>query len=251
MAMDSTTNIGPAEQSWGRFYRIGAIAVFATVLGMVSEIVITFLPGGGRVAPEDVTILNWFVLFQGNWFLALRNLGLINMIAATLMLPALLALFGALKAEHEPWAALALVISVCGAAVYLAGNTGLPMFALSRQYAAATSNAQRASVEAAGQAMLALGESHTPGTFVAFLLLQCGAILNSSLILQSKHFGRATGVTGLLGGILLLAFEVVSDFIQALFAASLFIAMAGGVLSLVWYVLVGRDLLRLSRAIPR
>ena len=94
--------------------------------------------------------------------------------------------------------------------------------------------------------MLALGESHTPGTFVAFLLLQSGALLNSGLMFRSEHFARATAVTGLLGGALLLTFEIVSDFIPALFAMSLFIAMAGGLLSLVWYVLVGRDLLRLA-----
>jgi hypothetical protein len=217
---------------------------------MVCEIAITFLPGGGRVAPEDVTILTWFDLFHDNWFIGLRNLGLINMIAAVLLLPTALALFGALRARYEPWAALALIVSLIGAAVYLAGNTAFPMFDLSRQYAAATSEAQRAAVVAAGQAMLALGESHTPGTFVAFLLLQSGALLNCGLMLRSEHFMRSTAVTGLLGGSLLLAFEVVSDFIPVLFAISLFIAMAGGLLSLVWYVLVGRDLLRLGAVVP-
>ena len=253
MTTKSTTNSEARNQSWSRFYRIGAITAFLTVLVMVSEIVITFLPGGGRVAPEDVTILTWFNLFQDNWFLGLRNLGLINMIAAALLLPTALALFGALRAAHEPWAALALIVSVVGAAVYFAGYTGFPMLALSKQYGAATTEAQRAAIVAAGQAMLALGESHTPGTFVAFLLLQSGALLNSGLMFRSEHFARATAVTGLLGGALLLAYEIVSDFIPALFAMSLFIAMAGGLLSLVWWVLVGRDLLRLGaevRAMP-
>ena len=249
MTTKLTTNSEARIQSWSRFYRIGAITAFLTVLVMVSEIVITLLPGGGRVAPEDVTILTWFNLFQDNWFLGLRNLGLLNMIAAALLLPTALALFGALRVSHEPWAALALIVSVVGAAVYFAGNTGFPMFALSRQYAAATTEAQRAAIVAAGQAMLALGESHTPGTFVAFLLLESGALLNSGLMLRSEHFASATAITGLLGGALLLTFEIVSDFIQALFAMSLFIAIAGGLLSLVWYVLVGRDLLRLAAVV--
>lgn len=238
----------PRSQSWGQFYRVGAVTAFLTVLVMVSEIFITFLPGGGRVAPEDVTVLTWFDLFHQSWFLGLRNLGLINMIAAVLLLPTVLAFFGALRTTYGPWAALALILSVVGAAVYLAANTAFPMFTLSRQYAAATTEAQRATIEAAGRAMLALGESHTPGTFVAFLLLQSGAILNSALMLRSQDFARATAVTGLLGGSLLLAFEIVSDFIPALFGISMFIAMAGGILSLVWYILVGRDLLRLGGA---
>jgi hypothetical protein len=250
MTTDLGTNSAARNQSWSRFYRIGAITAFLTVLVMVSEIVITFLPGGGRAAPENVTILTWFDLFRESWFLGLRNLGLINMIAAALLLPTVLALFGALRHPHEPWAALALIVSVVGAAVYFAGNTAFPMLALSSQYAAATTEGQQAAVVAAGQAMLALGESHTPGTFVAFLLLQTGALLNSGLMLRSEHFARATAVTGLLGGALLLAFEVVSDFIPALFAMSLLIAMAGGLLSLAWYVLVGRDLLRLGATLP-
>jgi hypothetical protein len=247
MAREMSTAGTAARGSWDRFCRIGAITAFMTVFVMVSEIVITFLPAGGRVAPENVTVLTWFDTFRDNWFMGLRNLGLINMIAALLLLPTVLALFGVLRADHEPWAALALIVSVLGAGVYLAGNTGFSMLALSGKYAAAT-EAERSALEAAAQAMLALGESHTPGTFVAFLLLQCGALLNSSLMLGSEHFARATGITGLLGNALLLAFEIVSDFVPSLFAVSIFIAMAGGVLSLVWYCLAGRDLLRLGRA---
>jgi Domain of unknown function (DUF4386) len=247
MTTGATEVTANRAQAWSRFYGVGAVTALLTVFVMVSEIVITFLPGGGRVAPEDVTTLTWFNLFTNSRFLGLRNLGLINMIAALLLIPTTVAIFGGLRAAHEPWAALALILSIMGAGVYLAGNTGLPMFTLSQQYHAATSDAQRAAIEAAGRAMLALGESHTPGTFVAFFLLQSGAILSSGLMLRSVNFARATGITGLLGGALLLTFEVASDFIQALFAFSIFIAMIGGILSLVWYILVARDLLRLGK----
>lgn len=250
MPAQSRNETADRNRAWNRFYRLGATAAFLTVLVMVSEILITFLPGGGRVAPEEVTVLKWFDLFRGSWFLGLRNLGLINMIVTILLIPTVIALFGALRVPREAWAGMALILSVMGAGVYLAGNTGLPMLTLSRQYAAATTEVERAAIEAAGRAMLALGESHTPGTFVAFLLLQCGALVNSALMLRSAHFGRWTAVTGLLGGALLLVFEIVSDFVQALFAISVFIAMAGGISSLIWYVLVGRDLLRLGRAAP-
>lgn len=246
MATKSSNSTTPGDEAWSRFYRIGAIAAFVTVLVMISEIVITFLPGGGRVAPEEVTIVNWFELFQDSWFLGLRNLGLINMIAAVLLIPSLLALFGVLRHDHGPWATLALIISVAGAAVYLAGNTGFPMLALSRQYAAAATEAERAAIEAAGQAMLAMGESHTPGTFVAFLLIECGGLLMSWLMLRSEYFARATAMVGLFGNASLLAFEVVSAFVPALFAISLFIALVGGLLSMIWYVQIGRELLRLG-----
>jgi hypothetical protein len=250
MTTESMGNGDVASQVWRRFYRVGAIAAFVGVLVMISEIVITFLPGGGRVHPENVTVVNWFELFQDNWFLGLRNLGLINMIATTLLIPTVVALLGALRAKHGPWAMLALLLSLGGTAVYLGGNTGLAMLSLSHQYAAAAGEAQRMAIEAAGRAMLALGESHTPGTFVAFLLIEFGGLLNSFLMLRSAHFARATAVAGLLGNAALLAFEIASAFIPALFDASLLIAGAGGVLSLVWYVMTGRDLLRLGRGVP-
>src|SRR3990172_9374117 len=91
-----------SSQAWTRFYRVGAIAAFVGVLFMISEIVITFLPGGGRVNPENVTVVNWFELFQDSWFLGLRNLGLINMIATTLLIPTMVALLGALRDKHGP-----------------------------------------------------------------------------------------------------------------------------------------------------
>ena len=57
MTTELTTNSAARNQSWSRFYRIGAITAFLTVLVMVSEIVITFLPGGGashrRMSPSS------------------------------------------------------------------------------------------------------------------------------------------------------------------------------------------------------
>ncbi len=246
-ARSSTQSIGDTGSSarpWRGMLRVGAITALVTVLVMMSEIFITFLPGGGRVAPENVTVVDWFRLFQDSWFLGLRNLGLINMIAATLLLPTSLALFGVFRHEREPWALLALILSIIGAAVYLAGNTGFAMLTLSAEYAKATTEAQKMAIEAAGRAMLAIGESHTPGTFVAFLFIEAGGILMSILMLDHEGFGRGAGITGIFGNGLLLGFEFVSDFVPALFDASLLIAGAGGLLSMAWYVLTARGLFR-------
>jgi hypothetical protein len=236
------------RMAWRGMFRLGGIAALTAVLVMTAEIIITLLPGGGRVAPEDVTVVDWFKLFQDSWFLGLRNLGLINMIATTLLLAMSLALFGVFRRDHEPWAGLALILSIVGASVYLAGNTGFAMLRLSEEYAAATNEAQRGAIEAAGRAMLAMGESHTPGTFVAFLFLEVGGILMSILMLDHESFGRGVGITGIVGNGLLLSFEAVSDFIPALFDASLAIAGVGGLLSMAWYVLTARGLFRQARA---
>jgi hypothetical protein len=244
LTKQASGNAGRHTKVWRGSFRLGGITALAAVLVMTSEIFITFLPGGGRVAPENVTVVDWFRLFQDSWFLGLRNLGLINMIAATLLLPTSVALFGVFRHEREPWALLALILSIIGAAVYLAGNTGFAMLTLSGEYARATTETQRMAIEAAGRAMLAVGESHTPGTFVAFLFIEAGGILMSILMLGHERFGRGAGITGILGNGLLLGFEFVSDFIPALFDASLLIAGAGGLLSMAWYMLTARGLFR-------
>jgi hypothetical protein len=237
------------DLAWAKFFRFGAITAWITIAVMVSEIVITMLPGGGRVAPEDVTVVTWFELFQDSWFLGLRNLGLINLLATALLLPTSLAMYGALRKEREPWALLALVISAVAAAVYFAGYTGFAMFNLSQQYAVAATESERLALEIAGRGLLALGESHTPGTFLPFLLFEAGGVFFSVLMLRSPSFARVTAIAGLIGNGGLLLFEFISDFVPALFEISIFVALAGGIMSMVWYALTARDLLRLERRI--
>lgn len=153
---------------WKSIYRIGALAAIGAVLVGVLEILITFLPGGNTT---QETVLDWFNLFQDNWFMGLRNLGLLNIFLNLLAILTYFALY-AVHRQHrlQPYAALAGLISFLGIGVFLATNRAFAMLDLSNQYAAATTDAQRLTLAAAGQAMLAVGESHTPGTFLAFFL---------------------------------------------------------------------------------
>jgi hypothetical protein len=98
--------------------------------------------------------------------MGLRNLGLINMIATTLSIPIFFALYTAHRKADKVYGTLALIIFIIGATVYLANNTAFPMLSLSGKYADATTDAQRTLFVAAGEAMLAQAESHTPGSFL-------------------------------------------------------------------------------------
>jgi hypothetical protein len=60
------------------------------------------------------------------------------------------------------------------------------MLALSDQYAAATTDTERASLVAAGQAMLSVGQSHTPGTFMAFFFADLAGIMMAATMLKSN-----------------------------------------------------------------
>jgi hypothetical protein len=235
------------EAKWKAIYKAGAVAAILTVLVAVAEIGITFLPGGGRETTSARSVIDWFTLYQTNPFMGMRNLGLLNFFLVGLSLLFNYALYAAHRKVERPLAGLALIISIIGMAVFFATNRALAMLALSNQYAAASSDTQRALLLAAGQAMLAVGESHTPGTFLAFFIAEIAGILMSVVMLRGKVFSQASGVVGILAFGFLLIFEICSSFIPALFQAAMIFALCGGVLSMAWYILVARRLFQLSR----
>lgn len=241
------TDLHTAETRWISIYRLGAVAALLAVLLGVLEILITFLPGGARVRPELLTVPLWFERFQANPLLELRNLGLVNIFLTAFGLLLSFALFAAHRKVSPGWAGLALIIAAIGAAVFFATNRCFSMLALSNRYAAATDEAQRTALVAAGEAMLAVGESHTPGAFLAFALSLVASLLMAWVMLRGGVFSRVSAYVGMLGFGFLLVFEVLSDFVPALFEAAMIFAMIGGIASIVWYLMVARRLLQLAR----
>jgi hypothetical protein len=233
------------SSDWAGFYKLGGVAALLIVLTGLLEIIITFLPGGYASAE---TVTDWFVLFQDNWFLGLRNLGLLNIVMTLLGIPMFLALYITHRNIDPPYSALAMIISFIGVAVFYATNRAFPILDLSNQYAGATTNAQRAILLAAGQSMLSVGESHTPGTFIAFFLSEVAGILISFVMLRSKVFTSLNAWYGILGFSLLLIFEIFSSFVPTLSDVVLIFAMCGGLMSMAWYILIARRLFQLSNA---
>src|SRR3989304_1911321 len=148
-------NANTTNSAWKPLYKAGGVVALLIVLTALIEIVITFLPGG-YVSSE--TVIDWFTLFQDNWFLGLRNLGLLNIVMTALGIPMFIALYTAHRHVNQTIAALAIITSLIGVAVFYATNRAFPMLDLSSRYAAAT-EAQKTILEAAGQAMLSVGQS--------------------------------------------------------------------------------------------
>ncbi len=243
--MKSTITHSQAEGLQDKsLFKLGGAAALLIVFTALAEIGITFLPGGYTTAG---TVLEWFTLLQTNWFLGLRNLGLLNIIMTSLGIPMLYALYFAHKRVNPTFAALAWILSFLGDAIFYATNRAFPMLDLSVQYAAATTEARRAVLEAAGQAMLSVGQSHTPGTFLAFFFSELGGIAMSIVMLRGRLFSRATAYTGMVGFGFLLLFDVLSSFVPSLHDVILILAMFGGILSMVWYLLIARGLFQLGR----
>ncbi|HVN54918.1 MAG TPA: hypothetical protein VMT46_11360 [Anaerolineaceae bacterium] len=237
------SNTEPAR--WNGICRIGGAAALGGVLVGLVEISITFLPGGNTV---QNSVVDWFHLFQANWFMGLRDLGLLNILFNTLGILTFFGLYAAHRDDrNQPYAALALLVAFLGIAVFFATNRAFAMLDLSRQYAAVESAAQRAMLEAAGQSMLSVGRSHSPGTFLGFFFLEAAGVLFSLVMLRGQLFSRVTAWVGILGFGCLLVFEILSSFIAGLNGATMLLAIAAGLLTMTWNVLIARRLFQIGR----
>lgn len=233
-----------AGTRWQSICYLGGITALLTVMTALSEILITFLPGGYTTAN---TVTEWFALLQNNPFLGLRNLGLLNIMMMTLSIPMVFTLYWTHRKTSPQAAALSMILSFIGVSVFYATNRAFPMLALSAQYTAAAGEAERMVLEAAGQAMLSVGQSHTPGTFLAFLFSEIAGILMGLVLLRGKQFNSAAAIAGMLGYGFLLIFEVLSSFVPSSHNAILIPAMTGGLLNITWYILVALGLFRLGK----
>ena len=238
------SNPTKTNSNWNTIYRLGGAAAIGAVLVGIVEILITFIPGGNTT---QETVLDWFQLFQAVPFMGLRNLGLLNILLNLLAIFTYLALYGAhRKTACKPLAALAAIIAYLGIGVFFATNRAFAMLDLSRQYAAASSEIQRTILEAAGQALLSVGDSHSTGTFLAFFLTESAGVLVSYVMLKGEVFPKAAAYAGMLGFSILLLFEILTSFFSGLSESAMLLAMVGGLLSMVWYILIARRLFQLK-----
>ncbi|RPI93751.1 MAG: DUF4386 family protein [Chloroflexi bacterium] len=231
---------------WLSLYRLAGATALLAILVVLADISLTFLPGGAG-QPGTMTAIDWFNLFQDNWFLGLRNLGLLpNILTLCLLIPVFLALYAVHRHVDQPYAALAMILALLGTAIYLSNNAAFPMWALSAKYAAAGTEAQRNLLAAAGEAILARGEDFTPGSFTGFLFAEVATFVISFVMLRGGIFSRATAYAGIVGGLFLTVFTIWSTFIPVFFEAALIVAMIGGLANIVWNVLTARRLFQLG-----
>lgn len=224
------------DSSWKVLCKIGGITALLWIAIAPAEIVISLLPGVEELSTHTVTAVDWFGLFQHHWFLGLRNLGLLNMVGATLYIPTILAICSLLWRDSEAYAILGAVVYFVGIAVYFASSRAFPMLSLSREYANAVTDAQRLLIAAAGETMLAEGKSRA-----GLLIIEFSFLVISAAMLKSKAFSRVTASAGMLGSGLMMVLEVA--FIPP-HGVGMVIAAVGGLAIMTWSFSIGRRLLR-------
>lgn len=213
---------------------IAGIAAVSMVLLVMFDTGVSMAAPAEDASPGSLTVVEWFDVLDDDPVRGLRDLGFINILNSILGIPIYLALYVIHERTNRELAGLALVLFLFGSAIYISNNTVLPMLELSDRYAAASTDAEQATIEAAGQAMLARGADFTPGTIVGFVLPSLAGILMAYVLLVDGIFSKITAYSGLIGLSLLLVFTVWVTYWPASFDTAMLIAMPGGLLILVW-----------------
>jgi hypothetical protein len=205
----------------------------------LSEILIPVFGGIYPTTTED-----WFALFQRSKPLGLFYLNSLDILSFALLGIMFLALYVALRRINESATAVAGLFALVGIPIFIVPRTALlSLMALSDQYTAAASEAERAQVLAAGRAIGSLGQA----TFqtAGFFFIAVAVLILSFVMLRGSAFNRATAYVGILASSLVFV-----DDLSLVLAPPLAmpIMAAGGLLWIAWWTLVGLQLLKLGRA---
>jgi hypothetical protein len=144
--------------------------------------------------------------------------------------------------------AIATILAFVGIALYFASNTAFSMISLSDHYAAATTDAQRAQFLAAGQAALTgLAATQGTGLQVAFTLNAIAGVIISAVMLRNTVFSKVTASVGLVGNVL----EIGLPGVSVPFAVEFALVGIGGILLVIWYILIARRLFMLAQGVSK
>jgi len=185
---------------------------------------------------EPNTAIGWFTLFQDNKILGLLSFEILFVVNAALGITTTLALYIALRNINESFMAIALVLSLIGAACLIVAHPAIDMLYLSDQYMAASDETQRSIYLAAGETLMAL--RHGMAFHVSYNLANITLIIISLVMLKSQHFNRATAYAGILAGVIGFGFYMPT--------IGLYISIISVLFYAVFYILIARKLLQLG-----
>ena len=223
------------DARWSWLYKIGGAAALFSVAIIPIQLIIFIVWG----QPEHA--IGWFNLFHDNKLAGLLAFEILFVVNAVAGITTTLALYVALRGVNESLMAIATVLALVEAVTFIMARPALEMLYLSDQYAAATTDAQRATLLAAGEAMLAT--FHGTAFHVGINLFSIYYLIVSIVMLRSNIFGSVIAYTGIVAAILNWGLYVPGGIGFFLFTLSVIPFLA------IWLVLVARRLFLLGRSV--
>lgn len=238
LTLSQTQESETTRSDWNQLTQLGGIVAWIQLACVLVTFVVMTIVGG-----EPTTAAEYYEALNGG------IAGLLRLDFTTLILLALfpfvaIGIYAAFHHSRPAYGLLAMVLILIGTLLGLANHSAFSMMHLSDLYAGATTTAEQAQLLAAGEAVIASDMWNTSAGFFAGIFMQGGFVFISFVMLRSPGFSKWTAYTGILSN----GFDLVHVFV-ALFAPGLgFTLLAiGGVFYLIWFPLLGRDLIRLGK----
>jgi hypothetical protein len=218
----------PEDGRWQWLYKIGGLAALLSVVIIPLSIVTFFI---WPLWPDNI-----LAVIQEDWLAGLMGLDFMYLLSVVFAIPFFPVLYVTLKKVDESWALLALILGLLGLVCLIPARPIPEMFALSDQYAAATTDAEKALYLVAGEAML----THFEGLayHAHYILGSVSLLISSFLMLRSDIFGQATAYVGIVTNIVVFGLYVPQ--------VGVWISMLSVVGYLIWYILIARRLFQLG-----
>jgi hypothetical protein len=230
-----------ADSAYSSLYRLGGAAALIVAALTVGEIV------GFMVYPQPSAVDDWFTLFQTDPVIGLLDFWGLEVPMYAMFVLVFLALYGVLRSANQGGMATALAFVLLGAGIFFATNNPFAMLSLSNQHAAATTDAQRSALLAAGEAVLAnTGQRAVGGFNIGLFLVSVAGLIVSWVMLRSSFFSKSTAYVGILAYGLSLADYLRQALTQSELVA-LLVILPGALFLIIWYVLVARRLYQSGR----
>jgi hypothetical protein len=227
-------SIEPIDLRWKDLYRIAGIAAIISelviFLGIVTYIVWPFAPG--NKSTESILLL-----LQRDWLGGLISLDLFLFVGNLFSLMLFLALYVSLKPVNESYALIALALGLISVALLAASRPIFELFAVSRMYSAASSEADKSRYLAAGETLLTLFNG--TNWFTSTLIGAIALLINSLLMLRSKLYSKSIAYVGIFTNLVVCGF-----FIPVIGTPLLFLSLPG---YLIWYIQLARRFFQMAR----
>jgi hypothetical protein len=234
-------NTETADSTYHNLYKIGGAAALVAAVLIVGEVVVL------AIYPPPNTINGWFMLFQSNSIIGFLDFWGLEVPMYLMFIMLFLALYMTLRKINPSLMVIALTFALLGIGVFLATNNPSSMLSLSNQYATATTDAERSTLLAAGQALFSNTNQRAVGGFnMGLFLVSAAGLMVSSVMLQSNSFNRPTAFVGILAHALSLA-DYLRQTLTSSAIVALLVILPNALFLVVWYVLVGRRLYHLGR----
>ena len=236
------------EKQWKRIYMIGGIAAIIVFCGTLFDIVFGSITSSNLLDLPH-TAIERFAEFQQNWFMGLYRLDFVNVMITLFMIPVYFGLFAAHRRKCLPYASIALIISMVGVTIFVTSNNALAMFDLSTRYYQATSEIQKVLFESTGETLLIQGSHGSFGVFTGFFMSTIASICIAIVMLVGGVFKKGVSYLGIIGYTFLLVYIVLVTFVPSLQEIAVMIAAPGGIMAIIWLLLVGIKLIKMGKTV--